>query len=216
MTQREFIAEKVAEAIRAIGPFVIEAPGLEGCYVQGGPTGPQSLYLEAADLDLQQTGTLSDEQVSALSGLRFVRGEQNFTQTISVSNAEVAPAVAADLLTQVFSIYGISESHPLRSGSELSCSWLETRDVLGTPYPPYIQTEDEKLRWNWCALVAAGIAADQEPEDPAARSAFIIPAIRTYYNEPTITCGEDERLAFEASLAEARALGIVPPESDFY
>src|SRR5262249_4496883 len=99
--------------------------------------------------------------------------------------------------------------HPIKG-------WLEIRDVLGTPYPPYVSTTDQKLRWNWCGLVAAGVSMDPCPEDPAMRSSFIVTAIRTYYEEPTLTCGDEEREQFEANLAEARRLGIVPQESDFY
>lgn len=30
-------------------------------------------------------------------------------------------------------------------------NWLEIRDVLGTPYPPYVRTSDQGLGWNWSA-----------------------------------------------------------------
>ena len=94
--------------------------------------------------------------------------------------------------------------------------WLEIRDVLGTPYPGYVNSREECLRWNWCALVAAAIAAWGDPNDPAMRRAFVVPAIRTYYFEPRLTVGEPEHREFLGSLAEARHLGIVPTESEFY
>jgi len=40
--------------------------------------------------------------------------------------------------------------------------------------------------------------------------------VRTYYKEPSPVVDDAAREGFEASLAEARTLGIVPSEGEFY
>jgi hypothetical protein len=90
------------------------------------------------------------------------------------------------------------------------------RDVLGTPHPPYVHGDEEKLRWNCCALAAAGVAFQNAPDDPGIRSRFVVSAVRACYRDPSLVVDDAAREGFEESLAEARKRGIVPSEDGFY
>jgi len=79
-----------------------------------------------------------------------------------------------------------------------------------------VQSDEERLRWNCSALVAAGVAFQNAPDDPGVRSQFIVHAVRTYYNEPSLVVDNAARKGFEEILAEARKLGVVPGEGEFY
>jgi hypothetical protein len=212
MTHSEFIQARVVAAIAEGGPFVIEAAAQNGLYVQGGLTRPGSLYLEAVDLDRQGTGELTPEQVSSLAALGFARGEQNFAQILPVPSPEAAPALAANLLTQVFEILGVPEGHPLRSDNELSSSWLDVRHVRGTPYPPYVQSGDQRRRWNWAHLIAAGMSMSGSG---AVDTAFLWDTAHSIYNDETfVDDGTDED--FASAVTQARDAGLIPDEDSFY
>jgi hypothetical protein len=116
----QFIGEEVRQSWRWDELFVIDAVGQEGLYVQGGRVDERTLHLEAADLDRWQTGHLDDEQVAALEGLGFSRGEINFAQRITVTGEDDACQTAARVLSKVFEIYGVSERHALSSDDRLS------------------------------------------------------------------------------------------------
>jgi hypothetical protein len=97
MTHEDFIASRARSAFAKGEPFVIDAAGWEGRYIQGGLNSDTQLYLEAADLDLQGTGTLDESQVSALTVLGFERSESNFSQRLPVTSLDQAASLAGDI-----------------------------------------------------------------------------------------------------------------------
>ena len=212
MSHEDFIAAAVASAVNRGEPFVIEAASREGRYVQGGLTDDRMLYLEAADLDLQGTGTLDEEQIAALRDLGFERGELNFSRRVEVPPGHEPGPVAAPLLARVFGVYGVDERAPLRAGGVLSSDWLDIRDVRGTPYPPYVETQEQRRRWNWATLVAA---ATSRQEGGAADDAFAWQITRTIYADESFVADGSEQ-DFRSALEEARSLGLVPDESELW
>src|SRR5581483_216734 len=78
-----------AAGARGRGPFVIEAAGRQGSYVQGRLTSPTILYLEAADLNQWDTGQLEEQQIAALEGIGFRRSQTNFTQPGNSTNKTI-------------------------------------------------------------------------------------------------------------------------------
>jgi len=214
VTHEEFIASRVSEALARNQPFVIDAAGWEGRYVQGALTRPDVLLLEAADLDLQGTGQLDSNAVTALEALGFARGAQNFEQHVAFEKIDEAASAAARIGARVFEIYGVDPNSPLCEDGHYSVDWLETRDVRGTPYPPYVETAEQRRRWNLATLAAIAHSAAFETDRPY-DSTYVWHAARGMYGDASFVDDATDQ-DFATALSQARARGLIPRLHEFY
>jgi hypothetical protein len=140
------------------------------------------------------------------------RARSRTSHTVTLPDSDAVPALAAEVLTKVFEVFGVPQHHPIRSGSDYSCNWLDVRDVRGTPYPPYVQTERQRRRWNWANLIAAGLSMQGSG---GIDNAFVWQTARSIYQDETFADDGTES-DFEDAVLQARAAGLVPGEDSFY
>jgi len=84
-------------------------------------------------------------------------------------------------------------------------------DVRGTPYPPYVQTDEQRRRWDWATLIALGInkqAVDAGSAYSFPDMTFVWHETRAIYQDGMFTTGTAEE--FEAGLQTAVEAGLVP------
>jgi hypothetical protein len=82
-------------------------------------------------------------------------------------------------------------------------------DVRGTPYPPYVSSTEERLRWDQATLVALATSAAHE-EAGQADLAFVWHTSRAIYNDPEFATGTAEELA--SMVDDAVELGFLARE----
>ena len=80
-------------------------------------------------------------------------------------------------------------------------------DVRGTPFPPYVNTDEERRRWDQSTLLAIGLSARYE-EHKAYDAVFVLYTTRWFYRKPEMELWPREDLV--RMKAEAAALGLVP------
>lgn len=81
-----------------------------------------------------------------------------------------------------------------------------TLDVRGTPYPPYIIGEEQRIRWDQCTLAAMALSVQGEP-DGRIDWRFVLYTTRVLYGDPQFTSGTAEELA--TMEAEAVEMGML-------
>lgn len=64
-------------------------------------------------------------------------------------------------------------------------------DSAGTPFPPYVVTDENKRRWDVCLELAEAMFEDL---DPGERAAQVWSAARVYYHSDMATGDESERM----------------------
>jgi hypothetical protein len=63
----------------------------------------------------------------------------------------------------------------------------EGYDVRGTPYPPYVISEEERRRWDWSTLLALGMSRVYSNDHPD--NTFIWFSTRSIYENPVYEMG---------------------------
>ena len=83
--------------------------------------------------------------------------------------------------------------------------------MRGTPYPPYVRTDDERRRWDWATLIALAMnaqAVDAGSAYPFPDQTFVFHTTRALYTDESLTLGTADE--FLSDLKSAVELGLVP------
>lgn len=79
--------------------------------------------------------------------------------------------------------------------------------MRGTPFPPYVQSDEQRRRWDQCVLLTLALCA-ANGADPGVTATFLVLFVRAVYHDATYTTGTAEELAEMKEMA-LRA-GLIP------
>lgn len=119
--------------------------------------------------------------------------------------------IAADLLSHVFQIYGIT--HPLHAVGLYPRDWLELRELLGHPYSPTINSPGQERRLNVCLLIATATSNQLEP-GVNVNNPLVLHNGTNHVQRPQYENGFTDEQLTEA-VEQARVQGLLPPLEAF-